>query len=102
MIIGDKNQAYRHKARIVLLGDQRSKSSSFIYSDNIIAGNKLIFVAGLLEIYARPSYSNQHTSSLKAQANAGDTSIKVETNLGWKIGSKLVITTTDYDDTHSE
>ena len=52
-------------------------------------------------MYGKPN-ANKYESPLKVQANAGSNSVKVEKNLGWSVGDKIVITTTDHDDTHTE
>ena len=54
-----------------------------------------------MDLYAR-SYANEYISPLKSKANEGDNRVEVDTNLGWKAGDRVVITTTDHDDTHTE
>ena len=54
-----------------------------------------------MQIYAKP-YAIKYTSTLKDKAIPGDNLLIIDTNLQWKVGDKIVITTTDHDDTHTE
>ena len=62
----------------MLLVDNNNKS--FVYSNVVIAGNKIIFVAGLLQIYAKP-YAIKYSSPLKNKAIPGDNLLTVDKNL---------------------
>lgn len=92
--IGSQISPYKNKAIITLKGTRNSPS--FAYSNNVLAGNKILFVSGNFTAYGSlPTTKVQ--SRLKAKAVKGATTIQLEPGLQWAPGSHIAIAPTSYD-----
>ena len=92
--IGTKEVSYKNNAVITLLGEQNDPTHAF--SDDVQAGNKILFVSGNLTLHGSLSASRVRTRLL-AKAVAGSNSLSLPTGLGWVKGQKIVIGPTSYD-----
>lgn len=81
--IGSGVSPYKNKAIITLKGTRNSPY--FAYSNNINAGNKILFVSGNFTAYGALASAHVQTR-LKAKAAKGATSISLEPGLQWKAG----------------
>ena len=76
---------------------------AYAYSNDIIAGNKIIFVTGKLFVNGGDSIDGGNThSKLLMQGSKNSKNLKVEAGLNWKVGHKIVIAPSGYDHTQHE
>jgi hypothetical protein len=84
--IGTAANPFQHKFTMQVTN---TKEDHGWYIDPIVAGNKYIIVTGSLNLYGIAPATV--TTSLKASAKAGDTSITVASSTNWTVGDTIAL-----------
>lgn len=96
MLIGDETTEYPDKATITLIGTPNQ--IGYTYNSNIMAGNKLLFVANKLIVNGKDNLEGGPTHvKLLENAVKGTNTIKVQTGLAWAPNDEIVIAASSYD-----
>ncbi len=101
LLIGDVTEPYQDKATITILGS--ANEQSFAYNNNVIAGNKILFVANKFVAHGKDLTNGDPTHvKLLAPAAKGASTITLQTGLNWNAGDRIAIASTSYDYTTTE
>ena len=96
MLIGDETTEYPDKATITLIGTPNQ--DGYTYNQNVMAGNKILFVANKFIAHGKDNLSGGATHvKLLEKAVKGATKIKVPTGMSWAQNDEIVIAATSYD-----
>ncbi len=91
--VGTTNHPFLHRATITLTGSPDGPSIQGM-------GNRVLGVLnGTLDLHGEP---RDGWTRLAATANAGATTLELESAPDWRAGDKLVVASTDFDPTHAE
>jgi hypothetical protein len=97
LLIGDNVTAYNGNATIKLYG--AVDEEAFAFNPAIEAGNKFLAITGIAHLYGE---KRDQMTRLKATTLRGDTSIKVESQLDWRSGDKIVLMPTAMQNYHTD
>ena len=91
--VGRANAPFTHLATIILKGIR--SSPTVIVSNDLYLGNKVLVNLGKVNMYGNvPAVA---WTKLASTANTGDNSLTLTQIVDWKIGSEIVVTSTEYD-----
>ncbi|KAI7798957.1 putative fibrocystin-L, partial [Triplophysa rosa] len=97
LIAGWADQPFRGELQIILKGNHRTPD--WLLSD-INQGSKVMGVFGSLDLYGMPH--NVYHTKLTRTVQAGNNTLFLEEAVDWKVGDKILLSTTSYDPWQTE
>ncbi|TRY58761.1 hypothetical protein DNTS_034591 [Danionella cerebrum] len=98
LIAGWPDKPFNGELQIVLKGSHSTADWSLPYGPN--QGAKVLGVFGSLDLYGIPH--NVYHTKLASTSKAGNSTISLQESVDWKVGDKILLSTTSYDPWQTE
>jgi len=93
LIIGRRERRFTHRARLTMTG---SAAENSVFG---AGGKGIVVIGGTLELHGQPVTA---WTRLGSHARAGDATLVLDRETGWRAGDRLAVSSTSFDPTESE
>ncbi|XP_051526679.1 fibrocystin-L-like [Myxocyprinus asiaticus] len=98
LIAGWPDEPYRGDLQIILRGNHNTPD--WLLPSGTNQGSKVLGVFGSLDLYGMPH--NVYHTKLASTARAGNNTLSLQEAVDWKVGDKVLLSTTSYDPWQTE
>ncbi|XP_016299954.1 fibrocystin-L-like [Sinocyclocheilus anshuiensis] len=98
LIAGWPNEPFRGQLQIILRGSH--STPDWLLPSGLNQGSKVLGVFGSLDLYGMPH--NVYHTKLASTSQAGNSTISLQESVDWKVGDKILLSTTSYDPWQTE
>uniref|UniRef100_A0A673FZ74 Fibrocystin-L-like n=1 Tax=Sinocyclocheilus rhinocerous TaxID=307959 RepID=A0A673FZ74_9TELE len=98
LIAGWPNEPFRGQLQIILRGSH--STPDWLLPSGLNQGSKVLGVFGSLDLYGMPH--NVYHTKLASTSQAGNSTVSLQESVDWKVGDKILLSTTSYDPWQTE